>query len=153
MKFIADVMLGKLAKHLRLLGNDVLYDPAFSDNDLIRLALEQDRVILTRDTGLASRPLAQRHLFIGSDHVDVQLRQVLDAFPEGRSSATLTRCSVCNGVLSPLNKRDARDRVPEQVLRTASAFFQCRACERVYWEGSHVKNMADIAGRKKGPAP
>jgi uncharacterized protein with PIN domain len=58
MKFIADVMLGKLAKRMRLLGFDVLYDPAYEDNEVLRLALDHDRVILTRDAGLASRPLA-----------------------------------------------------------------------------------------------
>jgi hypothetical protein len=153
MRFVADAMLGKLAKRLRLLGHDVLYDAALSDNDIIRLSLEQDRIILTRDTGLATRPLAQRHLFIASDQVDVQLRQVLAAFPAVTAPAPFTRCSVCNGVLSPLDKEDARDRVPDHVLRTASVFFQCRACERVYWEGSHVRNMAGIVRRTKGPAP
>jgi uncharacterized protein with PIN domain len=152
MKFIADAMLGKLAKRLRLLGHDVLYDAAFSDNDLIRLALEQDRTILTRDTVLASRPLAQRHLFIDSDHVDLQLRQVEDACSAEAAPAPLSRCSICNGILAPVDKSTVCDRVPELVLRTAPAFFQCRACERIYWEGSHVKNMADIVRRKKGPA-
>ena len=67
MKFIADVMLGKLAKRMRLMGFDVLYGSTCEDNEVLRLALDQGRIILTRDTGLASRPLAQNHLLIASD--------------------------------------------------------------------------------------
>ena len=151
MNFIADAMLGSLAKRLRLLGFDVLYDRTLADNDVLRLALEQGRIILTRDTGLACRPLAQNHILIKSDHVEEQLRQVLDAFSLS-SSGPLTRCSVCNQPLVSLDRDAARDRVPDHVLRTMTTFFECKGCGRTYWEGSHVKRMS---GRmtKKGPAP
>jgi uncharacterized protein len=151
MNFIADAMLGSLAKRLRLLGFDVLYDRTLADNDVLRLALEQGRVILTRDTGLAARPLAQNHVLIKSDHVEEQLRQVLGAFSLS-SSGPLTRCSVCNQPLVPLGRDAARDRVPEHVQRTMAMFFECRECGRVYWEGSHVKNMAGLRTKKR-PAP
>jgi uncharacterized protein with PIN domain len=140
MKFIADVMLGTLAKRLRLLGFDVLYDHTLGDNDILRLALEQGRTILTRDTGLASRPLARNHLLIESDHVDDQVQHVLDAFSPF-ASKPLTRCSICNQPLSPLDRETAKDRVPEHVLRTVMTFYECSGCGRIYWEGSHVKNM------------
>lgn len=147
MNFIADAMLGSLAKRLRLLGFDVLYDHTRADNEILRLALEQGRVILTRDTGLASRPLARNHVLIKSDHVDEQVQQVLDAFSL-LAAGLLTRCSVCNQQLSPLDRDNARDRVPEHVLRTVTTFFECRACGRVYWEGSHVRNMASRRTKK-----
>jgi uncharacterized protein len=140
MKFIADVMLGKLAKRMRLLGLDVLYDPACEDNEVLRLALDQGRIILTRDTGLASRPLAQNHILIGSDLVDEQLHQVLEAFSP-RGDGPLTRCSLCNEPLSVLDRKDARDRVPDHVYATVNEYQHCRHCDRVYWKGSHVKNM------------
>ena len=140
MKFIADVMLGRLAKQLRLLGFDVLYSPAYGDNEVLRLALNQGRVILTRDTGLASRPLAQDHVLIESDLVDKQLHQVLEVFspPDG---GLLTRCSLCNEPLSVLNKEDARDLVPDHIGATQNEFWRCGQCGRIYWKGSHVRNM------------
>jgi len=143
MKFIADAMLGKLAKRMRLLGFDVLYDPACEDNEVLRLALDQGRIILTRDTGLASRPLARDHILIGSDLVDEQLHQVLEAFspPDG---GPLTRCSLCNEPLSVLDRKDARDVVPDHVHATAIGFLRCARCGRVYWKGSHVRNMAGL---------
>jgi uncharacterized protein len=147
MNFIADAMLGSLAKRLRLLGFDVLYDHTLADNEILHLALEQGRVILTRDTGLAARPLARNHVVIISDHVNDQVQQVLDAFSLP-AAGPLTRCSVCNQPISPLDRDTARDRVPEHILRTVTTFFECRGCGRVYWEGSHVKNMAALWKRK-----
>jgi uncharacterized protein with PIN domain len=147
MIFIADAMLGSLAKRLRLLGFDVLYDPALADNEILRLALEQGRVILTRDTGLASRPLARNHILIKSDHVEEQIQQVINTFSLP-AAGPLTRCSVCNQPLAPLDRDAARDRVPEHVQRTMTTFFECKGCGRVYWEGSHVKNMASRRTKK-----
>jgi|PlaIllAssembly_1097288.scaffolds.fasta_scaffold24679_2 hypothetical protein len=147
MKFIADAMLGRLAKRMRLLGFDVLYDPEMADNDILRLALEQGRVILTRDTGLASRPLARNHLLIRSDHGDEQLDQVLEAFPPP-DTGPLTRCSLCNDPLVPLERTDASDRVPGHVHATMKVFFECRRCGRVYWSGSHVKRQAEQRAKK-----
>jgi uncharacterized protein with PIN domain len=141
MKFIADVMLGRLAKRLRLLGFDVLYDRALDDNELIRLSLEEDRVILTRDTLLASRPLAKNRLMIKHDLVDDQLRQVFDALGITAPPGFLTRCSLCNQPLAAAQKQDVKDLVPEHVYDTRNDFFLCAGCGRVYWKGSHVERM------------
>ncbi len=140
MKFIADVMLGSLAKRMRLLGFDVLYDHALGDNELLSLALEQGRIILTRDTGLAARPLAKGSLLIARDRVDEQLRQVIVHFSLS-SDAPLTRCSVCNEPLEEMDRDAARDRVPEYVYQRMERFHHCRKCGRTYWQGTHVRNM------------
>jgi uncharacterized protein with PIN domain len=148
MKFIADAMLGRLAKRLRLLGFDVLYDRTFGDNDIIRLSLEQHRVILTRDQVLCRRPLAANHLFIRHQDVEAQLEQVLAAYamPEQRP---LTRCSRCNGLLRPLPRSEARDLVPEQVYRRYRQFLQCEGCGKAYWTGTHVAHMGFREGKKR----
>jgi len=139
MNFIADAMLGRLAKRLRLLGFDVLYDVTLVDNDILHISLEQSRIILTRNTGLAYRPLARNHIVIKGDHLEEQIRQVFDkfSFPD---TIPLIRCSVCNNVLLPLSRIDARNSVPEHVYATFTAFFHCDQCGRVYWRGSHVRN-------------
>jgi uncharacterized protein with PIN domain len=153
MKFIADVMLGRLAKRLRLLGIDVLYDRTLDDNEIIRLSLEEDRVILTRDTGLAARPLAIRHLFITSDRVDEQIEQVLSAVPLDKTTTPLTRCSACNHQLTTAAKQDVRDSVPHYVYDKYDAFLRCSSCGRVYWRGTHVTRMEKagiVTGEKPG---
>lgn len=148
MKFIADVMLGRLAKRLRLLGFDVLYDRTLEDNDIIRLSLEQDRVILTRDLELAARPLATNHLVIQSDQVSDQVEQTLAAFRLESHIAPLGRCSVCNETLSSISKEDAKDRVPLHVYETILLFLHCPLCGRMYWKGTHVRKMTLPVGKK-----
>jgi uncharacterized protein len=140
MKFIADAMLGKLAKRMRLLGIDVLYDHAYQDNEVLRLALDQDRIILTRDTGLASRPLAQNRILIESDRVDEQIQQVVktSSLP---ATAILTRCTACNTVLTAPARDEVHDLVSSHVYEQHRDFLRCETCGRIYWKGTHVKNM------------
>lgn len=147
MKFIADVMLGRLARRLRLLGYDVIYNHSLEDNDVLRLALTQDRIILTRDHGLASRPLAKNHILIESDQIDRQVEQVLSYLPPA-SAKPLTRCPVCNEPLTPRNKDDVCDIVPGYVLGHTDRFLECMSCGRIFWEGTHVKNMAAFLQKK-----
>jgi uncharacterized protein with PIN domain len=141
MKFIADVMLGRLAKRMRLLGFDVLYDRTLDDNAIIRLSLEQQRVILTRDTSLAERPLAKNHLYIRDTLVNAQLAQVLSTFLDIPLSGFLTRCSICNELLARVSREEAKDLVPSYVYEKQKNFFRCEKCGRIYWEGTHVKRM------------
>ena len=141
MKFIADVMLGKLAKRMRLLGFDVLYERALDDNEIIRLSLQEHRIILTRDTGLSGRPLAADSVFIEHDAIDDQLRQVMDTFTIESIPGPLTRCSICNDPLLPIAQNEVQNLVPEYVYSNYRGFLRCDRCGRVYWEGTHVRNM------------
>jgi uncharacterized protein with PIN domain len=142
MKFIADVMLGRLAKRMRLRGFDVLYDRTLNDNEILRLSLEQDRVILTRDTALAARPLATNHLLVSADRVQEQMEQVNSAFPHETPGAPLTRCSECNEPLDRIDREEAQDLVPRHVYENKDLFFRCPRCKRIYWHGTHVLRMA-----------
>ena len=142
MKCIADVMLGRLATWLRLLGHDVLYDRAMDDRKIIRLALEQGRTILTRDTGLARNKAVRDCIFITTDRVADQLAEMKEVL--GCNRMPLGRCARCNGELERVDRRDdVRERVPDYIMRTHERFFQCRICRNVYWEGSHYRHMKE----------
>jgi uncharacterized protein len=65
-RFIADAMLEKLTKWLRILGYDVTYERKIEDAVLIRQALAENRLILTPDTHLLYR---QCFPFEESSHV------------------------------------------------------------------------------------
>ena len=151
MKFIADVMLGRLAKRMRLFGFDVLYDRTFDDNDIIRFSLEQDRLILTKDTGLAARPMAVNHLFITSDEIRTQMQQILAIFPPDVLFQPLTRCSECNELLVAISRKKVKDLVPVYVSEKHETFLQCMICKRVYWTGTHVGRMGLAKTNKKVP--
>ena len=142
MKCIADVMLGRLATWLRLLGHDVLYDRTMDDRKIIRLALEQGRTILTRDTGLARNKAVRDCIFITTDRVAVQLAEMKEML--GCERMPSGRCARCNGVLDRVDRSDdVRERVPDYIMRRHGRFFQCRICRNVYWEGSHYRHMKE----------
>jgi Uncharacterized conserved protein len=79
-RFIADSMLGKLAKWLRLAGVDVEYNRDISDDTLVRRALSEDRVILTRDRFIAKRKDVKECLFVWSDYLTEQLLEFSRVF-------------------------------------------------------------------------
>src|SRR5262249_50967308 len=101
MKFVADVMVGKLARWLRVLGLDVLYSNTFDDDEIVRLAESEHRIILTRDTGLVARRIESSYLFIESDHYKEQVQQVLRAF-DLKEFQVFSRCLECNTLLQTI---------------------------------------------------
>lgn len=144
-------MLGTLARWLRILGYDALYDPALDDHDLVRLARAGDRILLTRDRPLAQRP-GLRVLLIDSDGLDAQLHQViaeLDLAPDGAFS----RCPICNEPLLPLEREAAQARVPAYVAQTQQSFKHCPSCGRVYWRGTHWQRMEEHLARLQAAGP
>jgi hypothetical protein len=150
-RFIADTMLGKLAKWLRLLGCDVLYFPRISDEDLAERASRSGRVILTRDTLLIRRrKVRENHFFVRSDSYKDQLRQVVQRYSIDPSARILTRCLRCNGLLADVDKAAVQGKVPPYVYETQSAFVTCARCGRIYWRATHrdqmVKQVRAILG-------
>lgn len=139
-RFLADVMLGKLARWLRALGYDAAWEPEIEDEDLVRRGIEEERVILTRDRGLASDWWVDAIVLIESDDPLRQLREVADAVNLSRR-APFTRCTHCNQPLEPASPEEVRDRVPAGVLDHQERFTTCPACRRVYWSGGHVERM------------
>ncbi len=147
--FIVDGMLGTLAKWLRILGYDTLFDPSLDDHQLVRLARAENRVLLTRDRELARRR-GVRTLFITGEHLDEQIRQVVADL--GLTSAPSraegpSRCPVCNIPLTPIDRQAAAARVPAYVAQTQDEFRLCPGCQRVYWRGSHWQQMDRFLGQ------
>jgi uncharacterized protein with PIN domain len=145
LRLIADVMLGRLAKWLRLLGYDTRYDNAADDMTLLRIAQAEDRVLLTRDRAL-SHKRGVRAIWIESQHLEAQIEQVRAAVGPPPDSS-LTRCAVCNARLESIAKAHVKDRVPPYVFQTQAEFRRCPQCERIYWAATHVARMREILER------
>jgi uncharacterized protein with PIN domain len=148
--FVADSMLGTLAKWLRILGYDTLFDVSLDDYQLMRLARAGGRVLLTRDRELARRR-GVRTLLIESEHLEEQIRQVLTDL-DLKTDQSFSRCPVCNEPLQPLGREAARTRVPAYVARKHETFKTCPACRRVYWRGTHWQQMEEWLARFRSPS-
>lgn len=141
--FLADRMVGRLAKWLRILGYDTAYLPQLSPLGLIREARRQGRMILTRNTRLLRSKDVPPLVFVQSDHFREQLRQVVDECHLDPSQALFTRCAECNQLLEEIQKETVRDRVPEYVWQTQDEFRRCPACQRIYWGATHKDHVLE----------
>lgn len=141
-KFAVDRMLGRLAKWLRIIGQDAIYGPHLSGRGLIRAARSENRLILTRDRGLKKyKPL--EFLFIESDDYREQLQQVVKACDLKIRESLFTRCLECNFPLQPQAKERVEKIVPPYVFSTQERFSWCPVCERVYWPATHHQKMVE----------
>jgi uncharacterized protein len=148
MKFVADCMLGRLAKWLRILGFDVVYLSKAEDSDLAAIARRENRVLLTRDTGLIERTAKRpNRLFIGSVHWEDQVVQVLDELELWDKVRANTRCVTCNMPLKAITRERAKNLVTPYVCEHAASFALCPGCDKVFWQGSHYGDMERKIGR------
>jgi uncharacterized protein with PIN domain len=152
-RFMVDAMLGRLARWLRILGYDVAWEEQVSDQALVRRALEEARIIVTRDRALTSEWRISDVLVLRSDDPVEQLRE-LAAVVDLRSRAQpFMRCSRRNERLVPAPRPAARGRVPARVLASGEPLKRCPGCDRHYWAGSHTARMRRVLEEVVGPMP
>lgn len=137
LRFVADVMLGRLAKWLRIAGFDVLYSNRYTDKELVGISSEQDRILLSRDTRLLVQRSVWRFIYLESDEIREQIRQVFDLTRTTGLPGLLTRCLGCNRTLEPVDREQVKGGVPPFVYRTQSQFKSCPSCRKIYWAGTH----------------
>jgi uncharacterized protein with PIN domain len=138
-RFVVDAMLGRLARWLRVLGYDTLYFSNADDAALVRRALADDRILLTRDVELARRR-GVRVILISDDRVENQLHEIVQVLTLSAEQA-FSRCLNCNAPLVEFERAQARDLVPPYVFATQTRFRRCAGCGKVYWRGTHWARM------------
>jgi uncharacterized protein with PIN domain len=146
MKFIVDSNVGRLARWLRIAGFDTVFINDLDDNRLVRLALSEGRVLLTKDTQIIKRRVAAtgrlKVIMIEADEVKAQLRQVVKVLNLSDKIKAFTLCLECNQPLVTKAKEEVKDIVPPYVFQTQTQYMQCPACQRVYWRGTHWQRMS-----------
>lgn len=146
--FIVDAMLGKLATWLRLTGHDAFYSTKVHDDELLRIALEQNRILLTSDSILSRRAKdAGAEVMLVRGTVDEEVASVFVRY--GISPAahpSLSRCTKCNGSLTHI-KEEEKERikglVPDQTYNHYIEFWFCEYCKSVFFQGGQWTNIEE----------
>ena len=141
--FILDVHLGTLARKLRMLGFNCLYDNSYDDSEIIDIALDEDRIILTRDRGISENRTVMNCYLVQSTDPDEQVKEVLKEFHLFLQIEPFLRCMECNGLLRKVKKEDVADKLPGGTKEDYDEFDKCMNCGKVYWEGSHYDSMKE----------
>jgi len=143
--FIVDAMLGKIAKKLRLLGYDSLYSSNIDDEELLRIAKKENRILITKDLPLVEKAKKQQIVTI-----QITKENEIDQFLQINEKANLekciisdssSRCPVCNGELKSTEKNSVLGKIPTGVFENMDEFWTCIKCGKIYWEGTHIKNL------------
>ncbi len=143
--FIADSMLGSVARKLRIFGFDTLYIAHAHDDEILKTGIEQGRVILTADKELFKRVVktgVRGVLVSGAGDLE-DLVHILSK--NGITSVDLdgigSWCSMCNGLLEQKEPDQVKNAVPRKVAELHREFYQCTTCCKVYWEGGHLRRI------------
>ena len=144
-RFIVDHNVGKLVKWLRMMGYDSLFFNGDDDSEMVRQALADYRVILTRDSGIMKRRVVNngrlRAVLIDSEVPEQQMQQVINTLKLDCQFRPFSLCMECNKSLIERKKEEVQGRVPPYVYKTQSQYMECPACHRIYWRGTHWKAM------------
>ena len=144
MKFICDDMLGKLAKLMRALSFDTYFQKDIQDHQLLRKALEEERVVVTRDRKLVQVKTIPHYVLIWSDQPLAQLEELLQKLSVSlKKENVFSRCMECNTILKRIDKEKVKDKVYPYVYQTQENFWHCPTCDKIYWAGTHIQRMQE----------
>jgi uncharacterized protein with PIN domain len=144
LKFLADGMLGKLTRWLRMLGHDVVYTGSMNDNELILKAKKENRILLTRDVQLYQQAIVKgaEAFLLESPNQIMNLAQTAKRFKLSLEiNPELSRCPKCNTKIKPVQKKEVAGKVPKKTLVYNNAFWQCPNCQQIYWRGAHWREI------------
>ncbi len=140
-KFICDVHLGKLARNLRLMGIDTFYQKNITDDEIVNVSLKEKRTILTRDTGILKRKCVTHGYFIRNQDPKKQVLEVTSRFQLIKKIKPFTLCLECGNKLKHISKKEIVYLLPKKVSEIQRKYYKCEHCNKIYWQGTHFKNM------------
>ena len=144
MRFLADEMMKKTAKWMRLLGHDTEF---FAGNDTAALAeaKRSGRILLTKDEELGGRARAAGipFLLLKQERLEEDIAIIMDKYDLEMGFPEKTRCPECNGELEG-KEWASLEGIPEDVIEEKRRCWKCTGCGKNYWEGGHWKNIKKV---------
>lgn len=143
MKLLFDEMLRNTASWMRIFGVDSKYIHPKNDNELLDIASNENRVLVTRDRQLAIRckKYGVQCVFVNKVDIKDQLQLIVKTLKIKLNFPSRTRCPDCNTLLKIVDKKSVEDLVPKNVFRAHRKFWLCSRCNKAYWEGSHWRSI------------
>lgn len=149
--FFVDAMLGNIARKLRLLGYDSLYFSDIDDEKLIKNAREEKRVVISKDEELIKKvqKLCIRSVLITKEDEVEQFFEIINVVNLKRIqiNGDIARCPKCNSLTEVVDKDMIKEKIPHGVLKSNDKFWKCKFCNKIYWEGTHIKNLQEFVGK------
>jgi len=152
-RFIADGMLGKLTRWLRMLGCNVKYSNKLDDAQLIVIAKKERRILLTRDLELFQQATAKG---VNAFYLEGKTEAEKLAHMAKRFNIKLdidmatSRCTKCNARVKPTSKEKVADKVEKSTLSHYNEFWECPKCGQIYWQGAHWTKIRKTLEAAKG---
>ena len=143
-RFVADCHLGRLAKYMRLLGFDTVYENDLDDTTIAKISMNDTRIILTKDRGLLKRKSVMHGYYVREVNPKNQVAEVIKRFDLRNMTNPFTRCLKCNGTISRIKKEIEIERLLENIKTSYREFFICNECDQIYWKGSHYEKMLNL---------
>jgi len=143
-RFVLDGHLGRLASHLRMLGLDCLYENNYEDDELVRISVGDERILLTRDRLLLMHKIITQGYLIRSLDSTKQLYEVVERYGLVKWVRPFQRCMNCNYPLEPVEKETVLEKLEPLTKKYYHDFKLCPACDQVYWKGSHYERMLEL---------
>ncbi len=144
-RFIIDTNVGKLSKWLRIMGYNASLFTGAEDSAMIKSALNENRVIVTKDSQIMKRRLVTsgklKVILVEDDDPKMQIQQVVNLLNLNYHFKPFSICLECNIELEKKEREDVKDFVPRHVFETHSDFMECPTCHRIYWKGTHWHAM------------
>ena len=140
-RFILDSHLGKLARYLRLLGFDVLYQREYLDQAIAHDAKRLERIVLTRDVGLLKNKIIRHGYWMRKTNPKKQIKEVIKRFHLAKQIRPFRVCLECNGKIKKVAKKKILKRLLPETKKYYRQFFQCNNCQKIYWQGTHFEKL------------
>ena len=147
--FMADAMLGKIARKLRMFGFDTIYDPNIDDLEILASPKYNGRIVLTSDRMLFNR-CKKKGINTILTYKETEIENLVTIFSSLNIKSINSQkvpylCTRCNGLLDTIiDKYLIEYHIPAKLLHSNRIFYKCTKCGKIYWRGSHMEDISSL---------